>query len=39
MTKKLEVNGLHVVSPAKDFGLFPLSSKVALAIWTVEMVS
>lgn len=37
MMHKLEVNSVHVVSPAKDFRLFPLISKVILAILTVEM--
>lgn len=37
MTKKLEVNNVHVVSPEKDLRLFPLISEVMLAIYTVEM--
>lgn len=37
MMEKLEVNNVHAVSSAKDFRLFPLVSKVILAILAMDM--
>lgn len=34
MAERLEGSNVHVVSPAKDFRLFPLISEVILAIYT-----